>query len=89
MSDTKTRAEKKLSVIKPGHWRNSWFITGQCARPRSPKIIFSSDKTYIGVGEWPTAEIAEAKALEDIARRQKSGAPTNLYLGPVYFPDTA
>ncbi len=87
MGEAKTKAAPKLSVKKPGYWRNKWFMTGQCARPRSPKTIFTSDKTYIGSNVWPTAEIAEAKALEDLARREKFRRATNIYLGPVFFPD--
>lgn len=93
MTDTRTHAreEKKLSVIRKGHWRNKYIAINpmRLFNPDTADIrpIESGDE-YFGFGEWPTQERAEEVAA-DGARNPESdqGSGDARYLGPVFFPD--
>lgn len=84
MIDTITKQEPKLSVRKPGYWRNKYF---------SDVWIGAAPGEYIAPGKWPTAEIAEQKSVEKLS----SVNPERIarwksewrfaYLGPVFFPE--
>lgn len=91
-ASTKQRTE--LSVIPKGHWRNKWF---------SRELIYIHDRENPGVvtgtkgpgeffnaGEYPSAEIAEQRAIENLEYHADRVALKGIrYLGPVFFPDTA
>lgn len=86
MSDTKTRAEKKLSVIKPGHWRNKYRHDG-------PVTFIKDDGSFLeqfpgGVKISPRCftcpQAAEQFALKWLAT--SPAGPRSVYLGPVFFP---
>jgi hypothetical protein len=86
MSDVrkKQQTEKALSRIKPGHWQNQWLyheaIIHDGGDVRGPGIV-------LGEKKWPSAEIAEQIALEDLRDDELNGFFEPLeYLGPVFFP---
>lgn len=89
MSDTITKKEPKLSVRKPGVWRNRWLVLSarilgwHPGATTIPMQWIGGDEWLSGC-EWPSAEIAEQKALEDIAAGIPE--PEDKYLGPVFFP---
>lgn len=82
MSDTKTRAEKKLSVIPKGSWRNVY---------RFPRTYRFDGGVLLGPGDlpgtkgWPSREIAEEKAAWFF--RVSPVAHEITYLGAKFFPD--
>ena len=75
MNNTLTKQQPKLSVRKPGHWRNKWEDYG---------------KVFFGYGYWSSAEIAEQKATEYIERLKRMRRSPDLvarYLGAFFFPE--
>jgi hypothetical protein len=83
---TKQKAARKLSRIRPGHWRNQWLYHEAILHDNGvvvgPGIVF-------GLMKWPSAEVAEQKALEDWLDDEINGFSSEPleYLGPVFFPD--
>lgn len=66
--------ETKPTPIRKGHWRNRW--AGFIGEPNP----------HWGYGFWPSAEIAEQKAVEHIRAGRNS---EENYLGPAFFPETS
>ena len=82
-SDTAQKTAPKLSITPRGHWRSRW---------RSQKDCQFSDRMekageWLGRYRWPSAEVAEQKALDwlkahpDVARHYGI-----VFLDVVFFP---
>lgn len=89
MTDTATRTEKKLSVIPKGHWRNRWKLLPAkwhwADEGGAGDMVRIGPDEFLGEGKFPTSEIAEHRALMQIAA--SDDAKYWRYLGPVFFPD--
>lgn len=90
MSDTKTRAEKKLSVIPKGHWRNFFYWPkGRLTHPMISRQLADwgmtvvDDFHFFGAGKHPSKEIAEQIALEESRLIDDPAEWTEA----VFFPD--
>lgn len=82
----RTRAEdvapqKKPTPIRKGYWRNHWRTGNRQTLP--PECSQLGDGTHLGRMRHVSAEIAEAVAVDEMARRH---LPRRMYLGPVFFP---
>lgn len=73
----------KLSRVPRGHWRSRW---------RSQKDCQFSDRmekagTWLGRYRWPSAEVAEQKALDWLAQHKDVAAYYGIaFKGVVFFP---
>lgn len=76
MTDTITKQEPKLSVRKPGHWRNKAWAE-----------LWDDYSTGEGWGDnkFVSKELAEEAWFK--ALRSGYILPTTIYLGPVFFPE--
>lgn len=83
MTDTKTKQQPKLSVIRKGHWRNRWWTAQE---GRTADGVIQQPGEYLSSYRWATAEIAEQKA-EEIMRTMPHNLNFQKYLGPVFFPE--
>lgn len=84
MTDTITKQEPKLSVRKPGVWRNKWEIpAGSAGIDSKTGEIVRGPTTHISAEQFLTAEMAEQRAI-NYARRHFT---PKKYLGPVFFPE--
>ncbi len=69
-----------LSERRPGYWRNRW------TDEYGSNAVDLGDGTGYGYGKYPSAELAEQKAMEHIETHR---IPARAYLGTVYFPNDA
>ena len=83
MTNTKTKAEPKLSVIRKGHWRNKWNVDGGSYDASSG--VFVAGGVIFGSARFVSAELAEHAAMVCIAGQ--TDPPE--YLGPIFFPEDA
>lgn len=84
---TKQKAEKALTRVRPGHWRNQWLNLRDWTCEQG---IFHPKGAHFSPFLWPSREVAEEKAkwwFDESARRGLSGPSFARYLGPVFFPD--
>lgn len=81
MNNTLTKQQPKLSVRKPGHWRNKWRTpAGGSRRGELTGRLYGPNEVYFGVTEYISAEMAEQAYLR--------ACPTvATWLGPVFFPE--
>lgn len=90
MTDTITKREPKLSVVKRGYWRNRWTsLSGdplECTHPDQKMCTALGDKTWLGHGRHVSAELAEQVALGPL-RNPRWKMRGLRYLGPVFFPE--
>jgi hypothetical protein len=76
----------KLSRVRRGHWRSRW---------RSQKDCRFSDRmekagVWLGRYPWPSAEIAEQKALDWLARHEDVAKYYGIeFLDVLFFPADA
>lgn len=93
MTDTITKQEPKLSVRKPGHWRNKWRspIAKKVMAERisgDPDDALVDDDTIIETERHPSEEAARTDALEQLAKYGDRADFWRLqYLGPQLFPE--
>lgn len=99
MSETLTRkpstdaaAEQKPTPIKPGYWRNKWRSRVQIFlhTREAPGVVIatSGPGEFLTKSKFPTAEIAEQRALENLKHHEAQALKKGIrYLGPVFFPE--
>ena len=63
MTDSKTAERKKLSVIKPGHWRVVIRLAEdqECYEGTGEHI---GDNVWITSAEWPSREVADERGRD-------------------------
>ena len=91
MTDTreKTTDKPKLSVIKPGHWRNRYLALHNLILTSDDGFVeqVRKDQEFLGCRLWPSREIAEERAKECSRDPEyASGAGDARYLGAQFFP---
>lgn len=84
MADTITKQEPKLSVRKPGVWRNRW-VSSERTFSYSLQREIAPCEEYLSAHQYSSAANAEAEGERDL-RRYREINPTLEYLGPVFFP---
>jgi hypothetical protein len=89
VTDTLTKQEPKLSVRKPGHWRNKYWLHPSVPRDAlqdDSYIILPNDELYIG-RRYPSRELAEEHAFKNIREAVSEGIEHMIrFVCPVFFP---
>lgn len=98
MTDTITKQEPKLSVRKPGVWRNKWtrapgFDHVLDENDDGDQCTPLGDGSWLGGGRHLSESDAVARAMEDMEFNERNAQAVGLtggiyaYLGPVFFPE--
>jgi hypothetical protein len=79
----KERSETRRVARRKGYWRNRWHSERDCHFIEG----IQPAGVWLGMRRWPSAEVAEQKALDWMAMHQEAMKGFGLtFLGVVHFP---
>jgi hypothetical protein len=77
------RRKLRVAARRRGYWRSRWHSERDCQFAEGVQKA----GVWLGIRRWPSAEVAEQKALDWMATHQDAAEAYGItFLGVVFFP---